>query len=257
MKALFLLLFLTSNLLIFGQAIPNKPPIAKRIPFGAKPGDKLTVAIHPGVELLSIIQYLSGNQGPMSSTYRTDVREHFGRYRTHPAVMFLFNSNARFGYDLPELGWCFTDPLHPTSFTLPEETYWYKSFAKAELTTYLSLCMDFAKKTNFAEFYERHRSQYDQWGQVFQHRVDSLQIISKLETFYQRPVASKWYICLDPLNGGGAHAIMTQTLAPAYSDYIVYQQGYWNRQASLTTIPAFQADMYNLVWHEGSHVVIN
>lgn len=171
--------------------------------------------------------------------------------------MFLFNSNARFGYDLPELGWCFTDPLRPVSFTLPEETYWYESFSKAELANYLTLCMDFAKQGDFAGFYERHRSQYNQWGQAFRQRVDSLQIVPKLEAFYQRPTASQWYICLDPLNGSGAHAIMTKTLAPAYRDYIVYQQGYWNRQASPATTPAFQADMYNLVWHEGSHVAIN
>lgn len=190
MKALFLLILLAARQLTLGQAVPAEPSTAKQQPFGVKPGDKLTVAVHPGVELLSIIQYLSGNQGPTSSTYRTAVREYFGRYRTHPAVLFLFNSNARFGYDLPELGWCFNNPLHPTAFTLPEKTYWYDTFSKAELTNYLTLCIKFAKETDFAGFYERHRADYGQWGKAMQNKVDSLQIVSKLEAFYHQPPAN-------------------------------------------------------------------
>lgn len=46
-------------------------------------------------------------------------------------------------------------------------------------------------------------------------------------------------------------------IAPSFRDYIVYQQGYWNDKATPTTNPTFQADMYNLVWHEGSHIAIN
>lgn len=257
MKTLFLLLCLTASQVCFGQAVAPKSATAKQLPFGVKPGDNLTITVHPGVELLSVIQYLAGKQDPTPSPYRTAVRNYFGRYRTHPAVLFLFNSDARFGYDLPELGWCFNDPSKPTSFSLPEKTYWYESFTKAELANYLTLCLDFAKQTDFAGFYEHHRADYDRWGTALRHQVDSLQIIPKLESFYQRPVAGQWYICLDPLNGYGAHAIITETVAPAFRDYIVYQQGYWNPKATATVVPTFQADMYNLVWHEGSHVATN
>lgn len=257
MKTLFLLLFLMANQLCLGQAAPAKSSTANQRPFGVKPGDKLTITVHPGVELLSIVQYLAGRQDPALSPYRTDVQQHFGPYRSHPAVLFLFKSNARFGYDLPELGWCFNDPLRPTSFTLPEKTYWYESFTKAELTNYLNLCLDFARQTNFAGFYKRHQADYEQWGKTMRTNVDSLQIVAKLEAFFQRSVAGQWYICLDPLNGSGAHAIMTETVAPVFRDYIVYQQGYWNDNATPTTLPTFKADLYNLVWHEGSHVAIN
>ncbi|RYF73466.1 MAG: DUF4932 domain-containing protein [Cytophagaceae bacterium] len=249
MKAVAFFLLLLSHVL---HAQPASP-----LPFGARPGEKLTVTVHPGVELLAIIQYLAGSEGPSPSPYLTDVRRHFTPFRNHPAVLFLFNSNARFGFDLPELGWCFTDPLNPRAFTLPDSTYWLKTFSRAELTTYLKLCTDFARDSRFSAFYKQHQPAYARWGGAYRHRVDSLGLVNKLETFFRQPTTSRWYICLDPLNGSGAHAIMTKTLAPAFSPYIVYQQGYWSPQSSPLTDLAFEADIYNLVWHEGSHIYVN
>ena len=246
---LFLLLFLSYT--TFGQNTPSP------IPFGAKKDGKLTVTVHPGVELLSIIQYLAGHAGPRPSPYLTDVRQHFAPFRNHPAVLFLFNSDARFGYDLPELGWCFDNPLKPSGFIIPDSTYWLKSFSRPALTDYLTLCLDFARQSHFAAFYQQHQADYNRWSQAFTRQVDSLQVIQKLEAFYRHPTTSRWYICLDPLNAYGAHAIMTRTLAPAYSNYIVYQQGYWNRNTKPDIDPTFDVDMYNLVWHEGSHIYIN
>lgn len=250
MKTNVFILFFLSHI-TFGQSTQSA------VPFGAKEDQKLTVAVHPGVELLSIIQYLAGHAGPRPSPYLTDVRRHFAPFRNHPAVLFLFNSDARFGYDLPELGWCFDNPLEPAAFTIPDSTYWLNSFSRPELTDYLTLCTDFARKSHFAVFYQQHQADYSRWAKAFVHQVDSLQVIQKLEAFYRQPTTSRWYICLDPLNAYGAHAIMTKTLAPAYSNYIVYQQGYWNRNAKPDIPPTFDVDMYNLVWHEGSHVYIN
>ena len=249
MKTILLLLLLSSA--CFSQ-VPRPA-----LPYGAKAGEKLTVTVHPGVELLSIIQYLAGYAGPGASPYRTAVRAHFAPFRNHPAVLFLFNSDARFGYDLPELGWCFDNPLNPKAFTIPDSTYWLNNFSRSELTRYLTLCMDFAQQSQFASFYQRHQADYDRWGQAYRRQVDSAGVVQKLESFFHQPTASRWYICLDPLNSAGAHAIMTKTLAPTYGQYIVYQQGYWNRQAKPKIDPIFEADVYNLVWHEGSHVYTN
>ncbi|AKD57145.1 DUF4932 domain-containing protein [Spirosoma radiotolerans] len=249
MKTILFLLLLSS--ICFSQ-VPRSA-----LPYGAKADEKLTVTVHPGVELLSIIQYLAGHAGPGASPYRTAVRAHFAQFRNHPAVLFLFNSDARFGYDLPELGWCFDHPLHPTSFTIPDSTYWLNNFSRSDLTRYLTLCIDFAQQSQFAAFYQSHQADYDRWGQAYRRQVDSAGVVQKLESFFHQPTASRWYICLDPLNSAGAHAIMTKTLSPTYGQYIVYQQGYWNRQAKPTIDPTFEADVYNLVWHEGSHVYTN
>jgi hypothetical protein len=250
MKKLCLLLLLVSQITLAQSA--NQP-----VPVGANANEKLTATVHPGVELLAIVQYLAGREGPQPSPYLTAVRQHFTPYRNHPAVLFLFNSDVRFGFDLPELGWCFANPLESPAFTVPDSTYWLKSFSRKELTTYLTLCADFARTSQFSTFYRQHQSDYARWGQAYRHQVDSLQMVQKLETFFRYPTTSRWYICLDPMNSYGAHAIMTKTLAPAFSQYIVYQQGYWSRQASPTTDPSFDADIYNLVWHEGSHTYIN
>ena len=249
MKTLLLLLLISS------ASFSQMPRPA--LPYGAKADEKLIVTVHPGVELLSIIQYLAGHAGPGASPYRTAIRSHFTPFRDHPAVLFLFNSDARFGYDLPELGWCFDNPLNLQSFIIPDSTYWLNNFSRSDLTRYLTLCIDFAQKSQFASFYRAHQADYDRWGYAYRRQVDSAGVVQQLESFFHQPTASRWYICLDPLNSGGAHAIMTKTLAPTYGQYIVYQQGYWNRQAKPTLDPSFEADVYNLVWHEGSHVYTN
>jgi hypothetical protein len=253
MRKLCLLVLFVSQIALAQS--PSQPS-----PFGAKAGEKLTVTVHPGVELLAIIQYLAGREGPQPSPYLTAVRTHFAPYRNHPAVLFLFNSDVPTGFDLPELGWCFADPMKPSTFTVPDSTYWLKAFSRQELTNYLTLCADFAKKSQFSTFYRQHQADYDRWGKAYRHQVDSLQMVQKLETFFRYPTTSRWYICLDPMNSYGAHAIMTKTLAPAFGQYIVYQQGYWDRQASAKKDLSFDTDItdiYDLVWHEGSHIYIS
>ncbi len=112
MKILVLLLLLISQVVL---AQTNRPSL----PVGATSTEKLTVTVHPGVELLSIVQYLAGKQGPQPSPYLNAVRQQFMPFRNHPAVLFLFNSDARFGFDLPELGWCYDNPMNPSTFTVP------------------------------------------------------------------------------------------------------------------------------------------
>ena len=68
----------------------------------------IRITVDPRVELVSIVQYLS-RHGEMITTadfsYRTDVDEHFGKYRNHEAVTmyesmveagFRFSSPANF-----------------------------------------------------------------------------------------------------------------------------------------------------------------
>ena len=51
---------------------------------------------------------------------------------------------------------------------------------------------------------------------------------------------------------------MTKTLNPQFSDWLVYNTGYFNQDGTIQKDPYFEfKDFDYLVWHEGSHVYIN
>src|ERR1700755_559097 len=70
----------------------------------------LTIQVNEGIELLSVVQYLGGHlDNNTLSPYRRDIQRHFGSYRTHPAVMTMFNFDYHIYTDFVELGLAFSD----------------------------------------------------------------------------------------------------------------------------------------------------
>ncbi len=218
--------------------------------------EKLTVGVHPGVELFTIIQMLAGKSNPPNpSAYSKEVSVYFDKYKEHPAV----KKAATFGgyYDLPELGWCMSN-FPDIKIYQPDSISWYKLYGKGNILEYLKLCKDFFNDTHFWSFYQQHLLRYNTWGDQLKAPVDSAQLINKLEGFYKYKADVKWYICIDPLNSSGSHAIMTKTLNPQFKDELVYMTGYFNRSSTTDKDPVFEFNNFdNLVWHEGSHIYIS
>ena len=63
------------------------------------------IEVHPGTELLHIINYYAGVYKPAvaQSAYLKDVHQYFDKYRNHPAVKFA--AHLKFN-DFVDLGWC-------------------------------------------------------------------------------------------------------------------------------------------------------
>jgi hypothetical protein len=71
--------------------------------------DKLTVTVHPGVELFTIIQILADKYPkPNPSAYSKEALEYFGKFKDHPAVKKVLLLRKLYT-DLVELGWCMSD----------------------------------------------------------------------------------------------------------------------------------------------------
>jgi len=219
---------------------------------------QLKVTVHPGVELFTIIQIL-GDKYPDAnpSVYSKEVMDYFSKYKEHPAVKKVISFDKVYP-DLVELGWCMSDFPNIKIYEPGDSLTWYKMYGKQNVLEYLRLCSDFFNDTHFWAFFQQHQARYTKWGDELKAKVDSGRLIEKLQGFYKYDANVNWYICIDPLNSWGSHAIMTKTLNPQFSDWLVYNTGYFKRDATVQTDPFFEFKNFeNLVWHEGSHVYIN
>lgn len=218
--------------------------------------DRITVTVHPGVELLTIVQLLAGKYPPPNkSSYAKATEAYFTPFANHPAVQ-LARRLPKVYTDLPELGYCL-DNFPAVRLHYPAQTNWYTLNGQDTIQAYLRLCQRFAADSHFWTFYQQHQADYAAWAQPMHARLVREGLVAKLDSFYRfRAPAAHWTICLDPLNSWGAHAIMAHALNPRYAEQVVYTVGFFNRESTDASIPAFSlgSEASGLVWHEGSHI---
>jgi len=221
------------------------------------------VNVHPGQELLTIIQILADRYPePNESNYQQDFEAHFRPFSDHPAVKAMTAMSERIYSDFPELGWCISD-FPNCELYLPEENLWYEQYGKDSVQKVLKLAVDFAAKSDFWSFYQQHIPAYKAWSVGVRNTIDSLGYVEKLDRFYRPAAGMKkpaFYISMDPLNSWGAHAIPgLAEINPKFAHYKAYSLGYWNRESTPTDSPSFSSSSFlsNLVWHEGSHLYLN
>lgn len=222
---------------------------------------KVTVNVHPGVELLTIIQKLA-DRFPKStpSKYNDEVLSYFSKFKNHKAVQQLQAINKRIYPDFTELGFCFND-FPNFNLEIPNKLSWYKYYDKEKVQNYLKACKEFAKDSNFWKFYKAHEANYKQWGTAVKNGLEKDELITKLSNFYNTNEAKPphFYICLDPLSGWGSHAIPNpEKFNSAYNGVKAYTIGFFNEKPDKTQDPKFAYGNYgtNLIWHEGSHIYI-
>lgn len=220
---------------------------------------KVKINVHPGIELLTIVQKLSGLYSRTSpSAYEKEVLAYFRPYKGHPAVLKLQQFKGTVYPDVTELGFCFDDSPN-LNLALPDSLNWYKRYGKANVIEYLKQCKDFANKSNFRQFYLAHATAYTSWGTLIGEGIKKDNLLEKLHGFYKSEAAPSFYICLDPLNGWGAHATPhPELLNPAYTGIKAYTVGFSSYTSDSTQNPVFQYGDYatNLVWHEGGHIYL-
>ena len=219
----------------------------------------IKINVHPGVELMTIVQKLA-DKYPKSapSAYEKEVLAYFSPYKKHPAVLRIQQFKGTVYPDLTELGFCFDDSPD-LRLTIPDSSTWYKLYGKAEVVAYLQQCQAFAAQSNFRQFYLAHAPAYAAWGIRIGEGIQRDQLLEKLQGFYRSGAPPRFYICLDPLNGWGAHATPhPELLNPAYTGTKAYTIGFYSKTSDSTQAPVFQYGDYatNLVWHEGGHIYL-
>lgn len=228
------------------------------LPYGYN--QHIIATVHPGVELMTIVQVLGDRYPPPnSSTYWVEVKAHFEPYKNHPAVLKVQALSDKVYPDLTELGWCFSFPEMTLAFT-PTEPTWYRLYGEKNIQEYLHLLSQFAKDTDYAEFYQKHEAVFAAWGAAIKAQISKEGLMEKLQQFYRFGAdEGKFHICLDPLNSWGAHAIPhIAKINPQHANDKIYCIGYHNEKSTASTHPVFFSGSFstNLIWHEGSHIFL-
>lgn len=247
MKTLLtLLLILLSTHLLPAQSRSAAAPL---------PANRISVTVHPGIELFTIVQLLAGKYPmPNKSAYARETEAYFSPFANHAAVQYARQLKKVYP-DLAELGYCL-DNFPKVRVHYPAQSTWYTLNGKDSVQAYMRLCQQFYEDSRFWAFYQKHQADYVAWAKPVQERLAREGLVNKLDSLYRFPTkAARWAVYLDPLNSWGAHAIAAQELNPRYADEVAYTVGFLNRESSETSIPSFSlgTEAVVLVWHEGSH----
>lgn len=253
MKSILLPFFL---MVVFAVHSQEKQPL----PYGAVAGEDLTVYVHPGVELMSVVQILADKYPqPTPSVYAEEMKAYFKPFANHPAVEYLKSFKKNLYTDFVELGWCF-DGFPGITLTEPTKQNWIRNYGKDSVIRYLRLVKQFYEDSQFWKFYAAHETNYARWAKDVQQKIKDSASFEKLYGFYKIKKPVRLYIGIEPLNNWGAHAIPGfAEINPKYNNLVAYETGYFNDTATKYGEPKFTMGtetIYDLLWHEGGHIMI-
>jgi hypothetical protein len=248
--------------LLLASALVGAPPTAASGPLRAlsrAAAERLTVEVNPGMELIAIMAWLAGRYPtPPDSKYKTDVWNHFARFRTHSALDAI--RAGQLFPDFTETGlWLggFPAPV----LALPESSTWYTAMGRARVETILQGAIRFAKDSHFAEFRRSHVAEYAAWSSVLSADLRKSGALTVVERFYRSDAqigagGAIVHLYLEPLNGWGAHMISAAKSAGANADGTIrFQLG----PAGGQTLPdsplsyALNRSVQETIWHEAGH----
>ncbi len=170
---------------------------------------KLNVTIDPRIELLMVVQYLSGYKGhpelltSLNFPYKQSVKKTFSGYKEHPAVkMFARMSSRGFSYDTPpKVMLHLSDPPGlEVVFPLPEHAI-KKAGGKNRLEKFIALLRDFSRHSDFMSFYDSQKQTYAAIRETVEKNFSDTDFIGELEDYFGIEQRS-YNIILVPLSNG-------------------------------------------------------
>lgn len=174
---------------------------------------KVSVVVDERMELLTIIQYLSGypvlTQADLK--YKKEIDDYFRDFRDHPAVMLNRNIYERFfGFDAP--------PTYLYHFSFPGFKQ-IADFSENDLRAFefdkhadtfsllLSHFKDFYKRADFHRFYTTHKGFYDSLTGPVQGKIGESNVIEIMEEHYGK-TNKEYNVVLVPLLHDGGYGPM-------------------------------------------------
>ena len=243
----------------------------------------LNITIDPRIELLAVVQFLSGygeRTGLITRydfPYKADVSEYFSAYKNHPAVkLFEEMSVSGFSFDAPPDAMLHLSNPPELTLQVPfTQNLKRRAGGQERLEKFIQELRDFAQKTNFTSFFEAHKGTYSKLVSDTYGKMQGVDFISTLENYYGMKQLS-YNIILAPLfhpggfvpridREGGSNPIFNFIKS---LQYLIFNQ--WSGKSYEiynicgptgveNGIPSFgtQEGFRQLAWHEFGHSFVN
>jgi hypothetical protein len=206
------------------------------------------IRVDPRVELLAIVQRLAGApeyRTAPATAYVQAVDAHFGPLADHPAVAATRELRARHGisYDAPMTLAIHLDEAWQLRAPLAE-----RRFSGVELEAYLAALREFARASDFAGFFAKHRAFHDRVATRLRDAIVAEDPASWLTTLFGGRPGARFTVIAAPLCG-------TWNYGPHLGDDLYQVMGLARLDAD--ELPIVDADMLELVVHEMAHAYVN
>lgn len=229
----------------------------------AKPAaaDRISVAVDPRVELLSIVFRLAGN--PEYNTapdcpYRADVERQFGPHRDHAVIALAqrLRSTRGVSYDAvmsyavhitppPELQPRIPFDRHPERL----DQRWHPD----EAAEFLTQLRDFAATSGFERFWVAHERLYADAAERMQRQLAKRDYLTWFNRYFGARPAADFHLYLGLLNGGNCYGVGIRF--PDGREEITPVIGVW--QWDSAGVPEFDDSMVPTIVHEFCHSYTN
>lgn len=241
------------------SSLSSSPPPASSAAASTVSPSRLKVSVDPRLELLAVVQYLSGYRekfgllNKFQFSYWEKIKEKFTPYKNHQAVQFFARlTDYGFTYDAP--------PLFVLHLSSPPELKIEHPFStevkvraggEKNLKKFTSLLRDFARRTNFMAFFQAQQDYFARLTEPVRSTLAKLRLVETLEEYFGQQQSS-YNIILAPLFWGN------------YGPHLKADQGYdiYNIVSPIRLkqgLPYFGDGVYfqSLAWHEFSHSFVN
>ncbi|KEO75218.1 DUF4932 domain-containing protein [Anditalea andensis] len=214
------------------------------------------VKVHPGTELLHIVNYLAGVNQPLvkKSSYLDDVDEWFGEYINHPAVKHAKELPYN---DFADLGWCFEGK--DMNLSIPDRYgYFGHLISTGYLEKYLKLSQQFAQDTRFWDFYQEQESNFRNWENEFTAALERDLPLQALDDFFKVPFDKVIYFSISPMGTSLKANLFLDEINPKFINYapviIPYDRNFVAQESTEPNFEYHHLALTNSVWHEVSHL---
>ncbi len=222
----------------------------------------LRVTVDPRMELLAVVQLLSGYEKShhlitrFDFPYKRAVAEYFSPYKDHRAVTLFATMSAKgFSYDAPPAVMLYLSDPPELRVERPFTNYLeMRAGGEEKLGKFLAALRDFARETKFMEFFKEHGGFYSQVVSGVKGLLGDLDVVGVLERYFGMELTQSYTVILVPLFQGNYGPRVGQADG---TDAFYSICG--NHGVSAVGHPLFGSaeGFRHLLWHEFGHSFIN
>ncbi|MBI4674258.1 MAG: DUF4932 domain-containing protein [Chloroflexi bacterium] len=219
----------------------------------------LDVGVDSRIELLSIVQFLSGYRliTQKDSLYRRNINHHFSPYKSHPAVKLFAELSKDFNYDAPPAAMLHLSEPPDLHLQLPfTEDLERRAGGKDRLEQFIIQLRDFARETRFMTFFEANQPILLPMVAHVRRQAQSCNVVRTVEDYFGSRQHS-YRVILAPLLANNCFGLRSERSDNTY-DVSVVVGG--TMELAIKGMLIFSSSLSvscPVLWHELSHSFVN